>query len=432
MSKPRVLIVEDDREMRQSLLDLLEAAGWEANALPRAAEVARKLEQFDPEVILSDLRMPGMSGLELLQSLQDTSAPPVVLISAHGDIPMAVEAMQSGAYSFVEKPYEPRRLLTILSHAADQHRIRHANQRLRDSVLRLSGLDRVLLGQTEAMSDIRDQIVDLADSAAAVLIQGETGTGKNVVARALHDLGARGQGPFVAINAAELTPPHLSDVAMKARNGTLFLDEICACPMDVQAMLLRLIEAKEVLPADQGAPIKIDLRVVCATNEDIDAAVAEGKLRADLLFRVNTFSVHLPALRSRRDDIILLATHFLDEIAQTYEIQPPEMDEADLGALLAHEWPGNVRELRSVVERRILAARRGIGSFSEAISPKEAFEDIPDTLRLAVAAFERELISKALTAHSGRMDAVAEALGIGRRTLNEKIVKLGLDKDALL
>ena len=172
--------------------------------------------------------------------------------------------------------------------------------------------------------------------------------------------------------------------------------------------------------------------MVSATNEDVDAAVAEGKLRADLLFRVNTFAVHLPALRSRRDDIVLLATHFLAEIAQTYEVQPPEIDEADLGALLAHDWPGNVRELRSVVERRVLAARRGIGSFSDAIRPTDAFEDIPDTLRQAVATFERELISRALTAHGGRMDAVAEALGIGRRTLNEKIVKLGLDKDAIL
>lgn len=430
MTAWRVLVVDDDREMRASLVELIEAAGHEARPLPRATEVARALPDFRPDVILSDVRMPGMSGLDLLASLSPPETPPLVLISAHGDIPMAVEAMQSGAYSFVEKPYEPRRLLTILAHAAEQHRMRATNARLRTRLRQLSGLDRVLLGQSTAIAALREDIAALAESRASVMIQGETGTGKELVARALHDLGPHCDGPFHAVNTAHLGADHLNKVAELAEGGTLFLDEIGACAPDVQATLLRFVETKE-LP-DPTRPRPLDLRVIAATNEDISAAVAAGTLRQDLVFRLSTMTLALPPLRDRRDDIVLLATHFLADLARTYEIAPPDLSDEDLATLIGHDWPGNVRELRNVSERRVLMARRGIGSMVEALRPGEPIEDIPPTLREAVAAFEREMIGKAIQAHDGRMEAVAEALGIGRRTLNEKIVKLGLDKDALL
>ena len=432
MSDWRVLVVDDDLEMRSSLVDLIEASGSSVLALARASEVAAHIPTFRPDVILSDVRMPGMSGLELLASLTDPGTPPVVLISAHGDIPMAVEAMSNGAYSFVEKPYEPRRLLTILSHAAEQSRMRASNARLRSRLMQLSGLDRVLLGETAQIARIRDDVIALADSPATVLVQGETGTGKELVARALHDLGPQGEGPFVAVNAAQLTPENLVDLARGADGGTLFLDEIAACPIVCQAALLRLIDSKEILVAGAAAPVQLGLRVIAATNEDVDRAVADGRLRQDLLFRLNTGLVHLPPLRQRRDDIVLLATHFLTDLARTYEVNAPALSKDDLAALIGHDWPGNVRELRNAAERRVLLARRGTGTMAEAIHPIETAGDVPDTLREAVAVFEREMIGKAIQTHAGRMDAVAEALGIGRRTLNEKIVKLGLDKDALL
>lgn len=432
MSDWRVLIVDDDREMRDSLVDLFEAAGFAAKALSRASEVERWLVQFKPDVILSDVRMPGMSGLELLRSLSDPGTPPLVLISAHGDIPMAVDAMKNGAYSFVEKPYEPRRLITILSHAAEQNRMRESNIRLRDRLLQLSGLDRLLIGGTVEMARIRDEISLLSECAAPVLIRGETGSGKELVAQALHNLGPNRAGPFAAVNAAQITPDTLADILRSASGGTLFLDEIGATTNEVQSLLLRVIETKEVFDASVGAQQQLDLRVLSATNEDVDAAVADGRLRKDLLYRLNTMTLTLPPLRERREDIILLTTHFLAETARVYEIAPPDLDEDDIAALLAHDWPGNVRELRNVAERRVLLARRGAGSMVEALRPGEQGDEIPHTLREAVAAFERELIGKAIGAHEGRMDAVAEALGIGRRTLNEKIVKLGLDKNTLL
>ncbi|MGR3512652.1 MAG: sigma-54-dependent transcriptional regulator [Paracoccaceae bacterium] len=438
-----ILIVDDDASMRSSLLDLLTAAGWHADAIARATQVADRLTQDPPDVILSDVRMPGMSGLDLLETLDLSTAPPLVLISAHGDIPTAVKAMQDGAYSFVEKPYEPRRLLTILTHAADQARMRGDNARLRQRLYALSGLDRVLLGRTDQVAALRQDILDFAETPAPVLIQGETGTGKEVVARALHDLGAAPDAPFLALNCAALAPDSFEAEMFgtasgeKGRlratsGGTLFLDEVCACPLPVQAKLLRVLEDQQVLPVGGSTPEPVQLRVISASNEDVDAAVSEGRLRADLLFRLNTVVLSLPPLRSRRDDIALLATHFLTHYASLYEVALPELGPDDTAALLAHDWPGNVRELRNVCERRVLAARRGGGSMAAVLRSDQPLDDVPDTLREAVAAFEREMIGKAIQAHEGRMDATADALGIGRRTLNEKIVKLGLDKDALL
>ncbi len=438
-----ILIVDDDKSMRQSLLDLLEAAGWQAEAVARATQVAAKLNSQAPDVILSDVRMPGMTGIQLLAALDQDTAPPLVLISAHGDIPMAVQAMQDGAYSFVEKPYEPRRLLSILTHAAEQNRMRKDNTRLKERLRRLSGLDRILLGQTDEVVRLRQDILDLADISASVLITGETGTGKELVAHALHDLGNDGQAPFLALNCAALSPEtfeaEMFGIAgqhegrlVGASDGTLFLDEICSCPPAVQAKLLRVLEDRQILPVGATQAVSADFRVISATSEDVTDAVRVGRLRQDLLFRINTIVLGLPSLSQRRDDLALLARHFLEHYARLYELTTPEMSKDDMAALLAHDWPGNVRELRNVCERRVLAARRGGGSMVQAIAADQHLDDVPSTLREAVAAFERELIGKAIQAHEGRMDAAAEALGIGRRTLNEKIVKLGLDKDALL
>ncbi len=430
MSTARVLIIDDDRMMRNSLIDLIEAAGWTAKALARATDAARWITQFQPDVILSDVRMPDMTGLELLRSLQ--AAPPVVLISAHGDIPTAVEAMNDGAYSFVEKPYDPKRLLLILSHAAKQHQMQESNQRLKARLQQLSGVDRVLIGQTPTMVNLREKIAMIAQTRASVLVRGDTGTGKDLVARALHDISDRCDAPFVAINAAQLNAAQLPLIAQNASGGTLFLDEICACPADIQPILLRLIEAQEILPDGAGAPVKVDLQIISATNEDTALAVTQGRLRQDLLFRLEGFGLSLPPLKARLDDIPLLAHHFITRAASVHGTKQPELTDADLAALIAHAWPGNVRELRNVVERFVILAQHGQGEMSDAMLMADGAAPRLPGLREAVAAFERQMIGKAIQANKGRMDAAADDLGIGRRTLNEKIVKLGLDKDALL
>ncbi|HCP80104.1 MAG TPA: sigma-54-dependent Fis family transcriptional regulator [Octadecabacter sp.] len=430
MNHFRILVIDDDRLMRSSLVDLFEAVGWTVKALARATDAHRWITQFQPDAILSDVRMPEMSGLDLLRTLE--AAPPVVLISAHGDIPMAVEAMNQGAYSFVEKPYDPKRLISILSHAADQHQMRESNQRLKDRLQQLSGLDQVILGQTPEMVRLRDMIAMLAGNDAAVLLHGETGTGKELVARALHDISARCDGPYIAVNAAQLHADQLPLVARSANGGTLFLDEICACPLELQPMLLRLIDTKEVLDPEQGTPEKVNIRVVSATNVDTDAAMKDGRLRADLLFRLDGVGLHLPPLRTRLDDIALLILRFMQQFALQLGCDAPELSDTDLASLLAHDWPGNVRELRNVGQRRVMMAQHGFGAMPDAIAGVSIDTLERSGLRAAVAAFERQMIGRAIATYEGRMDEVAAALEIGRRTLNEKIVKLGLDKDALL
>jgi len=439
----KVLVIEDDREMRDSLIHLLKAAQWQGSAHARAQTALDQLGTIQPDVVLTDLRMPEMDGMAVLKALQGPSDPPVVLITAHGDIPMAVEAMQSGAYGFIEKPFDPRRLLTALRHAAEQHRMSEDTKRLKARLTRLSGLDRLLIGESDNIKKVREHIMDLCEVEAPIMILGETGTGKEVVARALHDLSLRTSGPFIAINCATVAAEHFEatmfgvsgvqqGVITQAHGGTLFLDEIGACPLPLQAKLLRVIETQEYRPLGSDQSLPVDLRVISATNEDLEHVVQGGQFRSDLLYRLNVFPISLPPLRDSRGDVVLLFSHFIEEFSRVYEVHPPLLGAEDMRILMTHEWPGNVRELRHVAERRILAARRGRGSVAEAISPDTETGDVPETLREAVAAFERELIAKSIRTHKGRMDAVAEALGIGRRTLNDKIVKLGLDKNALL
>ncbi len=439
----RIVVIDDDRTMRDSLRELLTAAGWRVELLDRADRLDATAARLVPDVILSDVRMPGMDGMALLRAWTGPDAPPMVLISAHGDIPMAVEAMGLGAYSFLEKPYDARRLLKLLSNAAERHRLSLEGARLRSRLAQLSGLDRVLLGETAAIRSVRRQVLDLVDADVAVLLQGETGTGKEVVARALHDLSTRAEGPFVAVSCAAIAPGDFERFMFgeargdagafeRARGGTLFLDEIATLPLDQQAGLLRVIETREAVPVGGAEPVAVSLRVVSATNAPLEAEVEAGRFRADLYYRINTVILDLPTLRGRQGDIPLLFERFLAEFAALYETGVPETTPEDLSALLSHDWRGNVRELRHAAERRILAARRGEGSVSETLRREPEAGRFPTTLREASAAFEREIIARALVAAGGRMDAVAEGLGIGRRTLNEKIVKLGLDKDALL
>jgi len=442
MKGPKVLLVDDDRSMRDSLNHLLTMAGFQVEAHFRASDAISALSKTQPDVVLTDMKMPGLSGFDLLDAVQNQDRDlPVILISAHGDVPLAVDAMERGAHNFIEKPYHPGRLIAVLKRAAENHRLTRDNRNLRARLTDLSGLDRVLMGTSKALVDLRTEVLDLASRSMPVLLAGETGTGKEVVARALHDLGQRCGGPFVAVNCASLLESDFgklmfgerngSDIGyfLRADGGTLFLDEIDALSVEQQGFLLRVLEEGEISPVGASATRDVNVRIVSASCSDLPGAVADGRLRQDLFYRLNAVSLSLPPLRARPDDIVLLFAHFVDLHCETYEVRRPALTAEDTAALLAHSWPGNVRELRHVAERRVLAAGRGLGSVAEAIAHDSNADDVPNTLREAVAAFERQLIGNALIAHDGKMDAVAEALGIGRRTLNEKMVKLNIDRE---
>ncbi len=437
-STKTVLIVDDDLEMRESLEHLLSKSGWRTQSLSNAETVFASLRERDVDVILCDVRMPRMSGLDLLDQL-GADTPPVVLISAHGDVPTAVKAMSAGAYSFVEKPFDPHRLMTVLRNAAQKHRLTRDAARLRERLAHLSGLDQILLGAAASIATMKEEVIDLAPLKTPVMLLGETGTGKELVASALHDLSDRAGAPFVAMNCASLPIAEFEremfgaidgpvGAIARAEGGTLFLDELGAFPMQAQAKLLRVIETREFTPIGTSEPQSADIRFLSASNEPLETAMSEGRFREDLFYRLGAVIIRMPPLRERREDVPLLYHHFSRHYARLYEISEPELGAEDMAAMMSHDWPGNVRELRHVAERRILAAKRGRGSVTEAIGRDDDVSNVPETLREAVAAFERQLIGQALRTHGGRMDAVAEALGIGRRTLNEKIVKLGLNK----
>lgn len=443
MMKPRVLVVDDDREMRVSLAHLLESAAYEVDLAKSAHEALDLVQSTQPDVIISDVRMPEMDGMEFQKRVREASHTPVILISAHGDIPMAVSALQDGAYSFVEKPFEPRRLLGILKNAVRMKGLLDGTVMLQDRLAELTDLERILIGNSGQIASVRDLIFDFANSKANVLVLGDTGTGKELVARALHDLGASVSAPFVAVNCAVIPPDrfdetffgtrdHPHGLMSKANGGTMFLDELSSMPIETQAKMLRVIETKQYQIVGEAEIQSADFRVISAASHQISQHVTDKLVREDLLFRLNTLVIELPNLTDRGEDVLLLFSHYAQRLSNLYELTPPKLTNDDIAALMAHDWPGNVRELQSVAERRVLAERRGSGSVRRAIAREEPLQAFPKTLREAVAAFERELIGRAIQEQNGRMDDVAASLGIGRRTLNEKIVKLDLDKDSLL
>ncbi len=443
MNQGKILVVDDDSEMRASLTHLLESAGYRVAVASDGGEGLLALHAHQPDAILSDVRMPGMDGLEFQIKVRDISNVPVVLISAHGDIPMAVAALQDGAYSFVEKPFEPRRLIGVLKNAVRMKRLLDNTALLQGRLVELANLEQVLIGNSPQIIAARDQIFDFAASPANVLILGDTGTGKELVARALHDFGRAPSAPFIAVNCATIPPNRFEETVFgsvtggngllgDADGGTLFLDELGSMPFETQSKLLRAIETKQYQRVGDAAMRQVELRVVSAGSGEILQAVADKTFREDLLFRLNTLVITLPNLADRGEDVLLLFRHYVDRLSAIYAVTVPDLTPDDIATLLSYHWPGNVREVQNVAERRVLAQKRGGGSVRRAITLQSTAQTVPETLREAVAAFEREVISRALRNEDGRMDEVAAVLGIGRRTLNEKIVKLGLDKDALL
>ncbi|MCI0913604.1 sigma-54-dependent transcriptional regulator [Pseudomonas putida] len=447
-SQAQVLLVDDDPHLRQALSQTLDLAGLKVVALGDAQGLAERLEPDWPGVVVSDIRMPGIDGLQLLEQLHGRDNElPVLLITGHGDVPLAVQAMRAGAYDFLEKPFASEALLDSVRRALALRRLVLDNRSLRLALSDRQQLSTRLVGQSPAMQRLREQIGALAGTRADVLILGETGAGKEVVARALHDLSSRREGPFVAINAGALAEsvveselfghePGAFTGAQKRRigkfefanGGTLFLDEIESMSLDVQVKLLRLLQERVVERLGGNQLIPLDIRIIAATKEDLRQSADQGRFRADLYYRLNVAPLRIPPLRERGDDILVLFQHFADTASQRHGLPPQTLQPAHRAMLLRHAWPGNVRELQNAAERFALGLELALDNQAPvAAAPTTAHQ--LGNLSEQVEQFERSLIAAELGQPHSSMRSLAEALGIPRKTLHDKLRKHGLSFD---
>lgn len=443
MTAETILFVDDEDHLRlaaaQALqLDALDVACF-AEAAPALARVARDF----PGILVSDIRMPGMDGLELMaRALEIDPEFPVILVTGHGDVDLAVQSMRDGAYDFVEKPYAPSRLVSTVRRALEKRRLTLENRALRRQVGGRDVIEARLTGRSAAMVRLRAQVRAIAATEADVLIEGATGTGKEVTARALHRGSARADKPFVHINCAAL-PADLIESELfgheagafagatrarygkfeHARGGTVFLDEIDAMSQPVQAKLLHAIHNRRVTRLGSNDPITLDVRFVAASKQDLAAAAARGEFRPDLLYRLNVVTIRIPDLEERREDIARLFAHLVAEAAARYKRPVPQIPGAILSAVAARTWPGNVRELRNAADRYALGLDLDIASPGA---------PLPSGLSLSeqVAEHEKSLIIASLTAHQGHLKETYETLGLSRKALYEKMQKYGLSRDA--
>ncbi len=437
-----VMVVDDEASIRTAVEQWLSLSGFSVQLFSRAEDCLNQLPAHFPGVILSDVRMPGMDGLQLLEQLQARDADlPVILLTGHGDVPMAVEAMRNGAYDFLEKPFSPESLLGSLRRALEKRQLVLENHRLHEQADLKARLELNLLGMSQGMQQLRRQVLDLASLPVNVLIRGETGSGKEQVARCLHDFGPRADKPFVALNCAAI-PETLFEAELfghesgaftgaqgkrigkleYANGGTVFLDEIESMPLAQQAKLLRVLQEKKLERLGANQSINVDLRIIAATKPDLLEEARAGRFREDLAYRLNVAELRLAPLRERREDIPLLFEHFARLAAERVGRSAPRLSGAHLGRLLSHDWPGNVRELANAAERHAL----GLGE------PSIAQVEPGQSLAAQQEAFEAQCLRAALSRHKGEIKAVMEELQLPRRTLNEKMQRHGLLREDFL
>jgi len=444
---PTVLVVDDEEQVRHSIAQWLELGGLSVETAADADAALTAIRRKPPMVVLTDLKMPRKTGMELMRELQGFYPDiPVVLLTAHGDVPLAVAAMREGAYDFLQKPYVPEHLSAVVARAIEQRRLKQELQLLSERVAAHEGLHAHIVGASAAIARVREMVGELCLHDPNVIITGQTGTGKEVVARALHDFGPRAKSPFVAINCAAV-PEELFESELFgheagaftgarsarigkfefAHGGTLLLDEIESMPLALQAKLLRVLQEKVIERVGSNKSIAINVRIIAATKYDLEEQGRLGRFRPDLYYRLAGAEIPLPPLKARDGDILLLFEHFASRAASIAGQQHRALSATDVEALLTHSWPGNVRELKSVAERYALGLKAMGRTVPEILgkasqSPAVASSPLADR----VAAYERQLIEMALKDHGGSISAVIEVLGIPRRTLNEKMVRYGL------
>ena len=445
MARPRakVLIVDDDPATRDGLTALLENWGYSASSAGDGKAALKLCEKELPHAIVTDLMMPGMNGIEFIESLREqVRQVAVVMMTGQATIDTAVQAIKLGAYDYLTKPLEPEKLRVVLEKGLKQVSLARESGALRQKLESPLGSYGGLIGKSPAMRQLYQQLSQIAVTDAAVLINGESGTGKELVAHTLHDLSPRREGHFLALNCAAISPTLMESELFghekgaftnaverhlgcfeQADGGTLFLDEITEMAAEVQAKFLRVLEEGQVRRIGGNANIPVSVRVVAATNRSPAAAVKEGKLRQDLFYRLSVFSLELPPLRDRGEDVTLLARYFLESFAEKYRRPILQWATDFTTALQSHPWPGNVRELRNAMERlAVLAPGPSVTAADvQQFCLAAVVEDPSDAAPLSLAEAERQAIERALTASGGNKTQAARILGITPKTLNAKL-----------
>jgi len=446
-SRPHLLIVDDEAGIRESLSSILREEGYQVEAVGSAEEALERSTLGDLEVILLDVWLPGIDGLEALDRLQAMARPPaVIMISGHGTIETAVRATKLGAFDFIEKPLSLEKVLVLVRNAVQQRRLEEENLLLRSEL----GHRYQVVGESVPMKALRQQIAVTAPTNGRVLIYGESGTGKELVAHALHEASLRVKGPFVEVNCAAI-PEELIESELfghlkgsftgatedkigkfqKADGGTLFLDEIGDMSLRTQSKVLRVLEEQRFERVGSNVTSNVDVRVIAATNKNLEQEIARGAFRQDLFYRLNVIPFYVPPLRERQEDIPTLTNYFLAEFSSAYGKRTRALSDAAMEILFRYPWPGNVRELRNLVERLVIVCPQA--HIEPHHLPPELFRGVAEsphhpysTLHEARNAYEREFILRKLQEHRWNMTQTASALGLERSHLYRKMKSLGI------
>jgi len=449
--KTKLLVVDDEQSIRRLCMTIGTSLGFTCNEAESAESAVTRLETDPPDLVLTDLKLPNQSGVELLKQVRNIlPRTEIAIMTGHGSIESAVDAMKLGAYDYIEKPFRVEKMRLLLQRMAEKVRLVNENAFLRERVNTEENLDGII-GTSAGMQDVLRMISRLKDTRTAVLIFGESGTGKELVARAIHFRGALAQAPFVAVDCGALVPTLMeselfgyekgaftgatrskSGLFQAANGGTLFLDEIGELPLEMQTKLLRVLQEKEVRPVGSNDKVNVDVRVIAATNRDLESAYREGTFRKDLYFRLNVVTVHLPPLRERRSDIPMLVHHFLNRYAPTTHLQ---VTPAAMKSLLQYDWPGNVRELENCIARGVTLGDQAVIDVQDlppsiraeqptgqAMTPQDA----ASLSTTALAEMEKMTILRVFEQANGDKALAGKMLGISRATLYRKLKRYNI------
>jgi len=449
MSEASILIIDDDENILFTLRMRLESLGYRVLTALDGSEGLEELEKEAPDVILLDLRLPGMGGLDVLREIKKTSpGTEIIIFTAQGTIETAVTAIKEGAYDYITKPIDNQRLGILIEKALEKSEIFKEAKILRSQLRHLGKFDR-MIGNSPPMQEVYRLIEQVAPSDATVLIAGESGTGKEFVARTVHRLSPRRKKPFIAVNCSAITETLWESEVFGyergaftgartrkegyfelAEGGTLFLDEVVDMSLDIQAKFLRVLEEKKIRRLGGKEEIVVDVRIIAATNRNLEEVVRSGVLREDLYYRLNVFTIYLPPLRERKEDITLLIQAFVDDFASKYEKKVRSVDNEVMDFFEGYPWPGNIRELRNAIERAVIVCDEELIQMKHLPPPLQTKKSLPhvnNVITVSVGStiekLERELIIKTLEATEGNKTRAAEILGISLKTLHNKLNK---------